>query len=80
METSRREQLGALRELLARLGRSRSPTSTSSQGCSADVHARAGFGVTPVALRSDDRLPTAHHGMGAFSFIQFRRVTAKLLS
>lgn len=31
-----------------------------------DFHARVGFGVTPVAFLSDDHLPTAHHGFGAF--------------
>jgi hypothetical protein len=31
-----------------------------------NFHARVGFGLTPVAFRSTDHLPTAHHGIGAF--------------
>lgn len=42
------------------------PPNGATASEASNFHARAGFGVTPVAFRSSDHLPTAHHGVGAF--------------
>lgn len=42
-----------------------------------NFHARGGFGITPVAFQSDDELPTAHHGVGAF-FTAFAELPYRL--